>query len=102
MFVDPGLVKSPAWLTLTGRSAHVYLIFLTKRQMAKVKGRKPGKGDRWMVTNNGRITFTYREAKDKYGISERQFKFAIDQLVEHGIIACNSLGVAPAACNRLS
>ena len=62
---------------------NVFLIFLTKRQMAHV-GRK-GK-EKWVIVNNGKIVFPYCEAKNKYGIPATTFARAIDQLIKFGLI----------------
>ena len=74
-------------LSKTGQN--VFLIFLTKRQVAQV-GRK-GK-EKWVIVNNGEIVFPYCDAKDKYGIPASTFSRAIDQLIEFGLIDINHLG----------
>lgn len=84
VFIERGLIKSKAVQKLSGVSLHVYLIFLTKRQMKKSK-RKKGKCD-WYIANNNEIIFTYAEAKGKYGISNGRFTRAIDQLCEYGFL----------------
>ncbi len=50
-----------------------------------VKGGRSGK-ERWDITNNGEIEFTYIEAKEKYGISYGAFRNAIDELREKGFV----------------
>ena len=84
MVLEQRLLKSKAYRSLkTPTSYFVLGIFMTKRQLAKV-GRK-GK-ERWDITNNGEIEFTYIEAKEKYSISDGAFRNAIDELREKGFI----------------
>jgi hypothetical protein len=84
MFIDRDLVTSEAYLSLKTTACYiVYGIFLTKRQLEN-------QGDRynpcWVITNNSKITFTYREALEKYGISAYKFEKAIANLVEVGLL----------------
>lgn len=88
--IERGLIKSKAWLSLSGISPQVYTIFLLKRQMAK-EGRK-GEG-KWVCANNGEIIFTYREAEKKFGISQPRFLRAIDDLIEHGFLDISKPGI---------
>ena len=82
--LEKRLLKSKAYRSLqTPTSYFVLGIFMTKRQM--VKGGRSGK-ERWDITNNGEIEFTYIEAKEKYGISYGAFRNAIDELREKGFI----------------
>ncbi|HUU12341.1 MAG TPA: hypothetical protein VM182_01375 [Terriglobia bacterium] len=81
-WTERGLVKSKAFIKLTGKSAQVYFIFRTKLVMNKVRHKD---GTEWVIANNGQIQFTYVEA-NSYGITDRQFTRAVDQLVEHGLV----------------
>jgi hypothetical protein len=56
---------------------------MTKRQPVKI-GRR-GK-EQWDIANNGEIVFTYKEAKEKYGISYGAFRDAIDELRDKGFV----------------
>lgn len=85
VFVDRALIKSPAFLGLSGCSSQVLLLFLARRVMQIVKGNGKRK-DSWVILNNGRISFPYREAEKRYGISSKRFTRAIDQLIQHGFI----------------
>ena len=82
--LEQNLVKSDAWLSLSGTAIIVYLIFRTKCQIDKLQG-KPGKGRR-IILNNGEIVFTFTEAKKKYGISRTRFRRALRELVAKGFI----------------
>jgi hypothetical protein len=81
--LERALFQSKPWLSLTGASTQVYLIFAGKVQKEKV-GRR-GK-EAWRMTNNGELEFTYLEATGKYGITNPRFTRAIDQLVDRGFI----------------
>jgi len=85
------LIESKAYAAIKIATAHrVLAIFFTKRQFESF-GRK-GK-EQWTIKNNGEITFTYREAKNKYRISESAFGDAINELVEKGFIDIASTGM---------
>ena len=84
------MVKSEAWLSLSGAAIIVYLIFRTKCRIDKLQG-KPGKRRR-VILNNGEIVFTYSEAQKKYGISASRFRRAIDELLAKGFIDIAATG----------
>ena len=92
--IDRDLVSPKALLSLKRTAIKVYLIFLTKRQMGRVK--RP-KGPKYEIANNGEIVFTYLEAEQKYGFSKKQFSKALDDLVEKGFLDIEHLG---GACQR--
>jgi len=89
--LDQRLVKSRAWLSLTGAAPQVYLLFRTKCQISKRFG-KPGRHER-VIVNSGRIEFTYLEAEHKYGIKPSRFRRAIDELIEKGFIDVTATGM---------
>lgn len=94
MYIERELIFSQAVQELTGLSLRVYLIFLTKRVMKPYQGSKQkrsGKG-KYYIENQNEIQFTYREAKEKYGISRSAFRDAIDQLVRVGLIDISKQG----------
>lgn len=78
------LIESKAFVALKTATAHKALaLFFTKRQVTKRKGSR----NQWDITNNGEITFTYREAKRKLSIkSDKTFRRAIDELRDKGFI----------------
>jgi len=78
--VERAMVKSAAFGKLTGAAPQVLLIFMTKRISGEVKRKK------YIFTNLKNLTFTYREADDKYSISHARFVRAIDQLVRYGFL----------------
>ena len=84
------LIESKAWIEIRSPSAmKVYLFFLTKRQCEPLKH---GDRSQWWIKNNGEITFTYKEAKEKLGISASTFRNAIDELREKGFIDIEESG----------
>jgi hypothetical protein len=87
--VEKEMIKSEAWLSIRGVAPHVYIIFLTKRRMEKI-GKKGHQ--RTLCTNSQELIFTYSEAKEKYGITKREFSRAIDNLIEHGFIDIVTIG----------
>jgi hypothetical protein len=91
--IDQDVLKSEAWLSLSGVAPQVYLLFLTKRRMEKMK-RRGTKGH--ICTNSRELIFTYREAQTKYHISQPRFRRAIDQLVGRGFLDIAKPGKAVA------
>ena len=89
VYLDPGLIQSKAYLALSGTASKVLLWFMCRRQMNKV-GRK-GK-EKWVISNNGKIIFTYSEAESKFKLTRPRFQRAIDDLLEKGFIDINHLG----------
>ncbi len=84
------LFKSRAWVSLSGKSTQVFMLFLTKRKMATIKP----KGQKKVICENCSILeFTYLEA-NRYGITRGQFTRAIDQLIEHGFLSVTETGGA--------
>lgn len=91
--LEQRLVKSAAWLSLSGTAKDVYLVFRTKCRMEKRRG-KPAKRSP-VIANNGEIEFTYAEAEQKYAIKKGRFTRALDQLLDRGFIdvAATGMGV---------
>lgn len=89
--VEQHLVKSRAWLSLTGAAPHIYLLFRTKCRMARRQG-KPGKRGP-VIANNGEIEFTYIEADKRYAIKKDRFARALDQLIDRGFIEVATTGM---------
>lgn len=85
MYVDRAILDSKAFLSLTGKSPQVLIIFYAKRQVEKLK-RPDNHGNRFRQTNNGRIRFTYREARELFGLTSPCFRRALAQLVEVGFL----------------
>jgi hypothetical protein len=83
VFLERTMIASPAFARLTGAAQFVLLIFLGKRVMRKIK---EGKRKTWVCVNNGKITFGWNEARDKWGLTFSRFSRALDQVVKYGFI----------------
>ena len=83
IWIDKNLLRSFAFRSLSKWSLLVYLDFLRKRQMDKIKRSK--KSYCWVIKNNGEIVYPYFEAEKK-GIGRREFRNAIDELIEKGFL----------------
>jgi len=90
IFIDKALLRSEAFRSLRNRSMLIYLDFLNKRRMSKIKG-KEGRKVRWSVSNNGDITYPYSEAEHK-GISRQQFSRDVTELIDKGFVDINHQG----------
>jgi hypothetical protein len=89
------MIKSGAWLSLSGTAIQVYLLFRCKCQIAK-RSRRPGKRSEGLIErllNNGELVFTYIEAAQKHKITAGRFRRAIDELVEKGFIDITATGM---------
>jgi len=92
IWFEKQLIYSKAFAELKTANAHKTLaFFLTKRQCAP-KGK--GRWKKWEITNNGEISFTYKEAKKKLGIkSDKTFTNIIDELRDKGFVDIASTGM---------
>ena len=92
IFLDREVIHSPAWRALNSANAlRVYVDFLSKRRIERVRGRSKARR-KWKLVNNGEIVYTYSEA-GALGMSNSVFKRAIDSLIEHGFIDIEESGV---------
>ena len=53
--------------------------------------RKKDRSDEWIIENNGEIVYPYHEAERK-GINRRNFRNAIDELIQKGFLDINHSG----------
>jgi DNA-binding MarR family transcriptional regulator len=90
IYLEREMLESKAFLSLTGAAMHVLLQFYCRKQVKNV-GKRNGRKS-FDITNNGKIVFTYSEAKEKYGISTPRFRRAINNLIRKGFIDINHLG----------
>ena len=82
--VERELVASSVYLSLEGSACYtVYWIFRLK---CRVRNLGNNINPRWVITNNGLIVFTSKEAEKKWGISDYKFRKAIKNLVEVGLL----------------
>ena len=90
IWFDKDLLRSEAFRSLSKWSILAYLDFLRRRRMHNLK-RKKGRSDEWIIENNGAIVYPYHEAEMK-GINRRNFRNAIDELIEKGFLDINHSG----------
>lgn len=96
--LEQRMVKSKSWLSLGATAKDVFLLLRCKCRVGRTPG-KPGKRSRErIVVNDGEITFTYREAKERYEISESRFRRAIDELLAKGFIRVTKTGMGLFKC----
>ena len=90
--IEKVVFKSEAFRSLkTDTAIKVYMDFLMKRQMQKLKVSRKNRSDIWEITNNGKIEYTYSEAQKK-GFTKPRFQRALDELIEKGFIDIARLG----------
>ena len=89
IWFEKDLLRSEAFRSLSKWSLLVYLDFLRRRQMHKVE--KQGCSTYYIIKNNGDIVYPYREAELK-GINRRNFRNAIDELMEKGFLDIKHTG----------
>jgi hypothetical protein len=82
-WVERDMFESIAFLSLKGFAPQLLILFLAKRQFQKY-GRK-GK-EKKVCVNRDSLTFTFVEAKKKYGITKSRFSRAIGELMAKGFI----------------
>jgi len=93
MFVERRAVTSKAFLDLkTAAACQVYMIFLNKCQWKPIEG-SPRREKEYYLANQGEIQFTYDEALEKWGILNKRFTKAIDELVRVGLIDITKSGL---------
>ena len=88
--LEADLVDSAAFLVLSSTSIVVLMGFMRKRQMKKREHQR--RKDVWEILNNGRLTYTFKEAQAR-GIPKQSFNRAIKQLVEVGFIDVTRPGI---------
>ncbi len=83
IWFDKNLLRSSAFRSLSKWGMLVYLDFLRKRQIEPIKSKN--RSTDWIIKNNGEIVYPYSEAEKK-GIGRREFRNAIDELIEKGFL----------------
>jgi hypothetical protein len=90
IWIDPDLPNSKAFRSLKRVSILVYFDFLKKRKLQQVKT-SSRRSDEWIISNNGKIVYTYEEAEKK-GLSASQFRNALDDLSDKGFLSFTHQG----------
>ena len=86
IFVERILYRSMAFKQLSKSATVILLEFLGRRRLER-------RGSDWTVTNNGKITLSYREAEKLFGFVPSTMAKSISQLVEYGFITIAHQGI---------
>ena len=87
MFIERDMHRSKAYKGLSGASKTLILEFFYRRRIEK-------KGSSWVISNNGEITLSYREAEKLFGFVPSTMAKSISQLVECGFVDVAHQGIA--------
>jgi hypothetical protein len=82
IYIIRDLLESKAYRSLSRVAMLVYQDFLSKREMVATKRNRKTV---WQINNNGSIVYPYSEAEEN-GFSKDQFRKAIDELQQKGLI----------------
>jgi hypothetical protein len=92
MFVSKKLITSKAFRSLnTAAACQVYMIFLYKCQWKPIEGARKRRKE-YYLANQDEIQFSYREALGKWGIKQKKFTKALDELIRVGLIDITKSG----------
>jgi len=80
--LEPDLIESDAFLSLSGKAAMLCLIRFHQKAHRKKASKKKQPLHKYIITNNGEITFTYSEAEQLGIKSTKTFHKVIRELVE--------------------
>jgi len=85
----PGrMMRSKAYIDLSNTAKFVLMLFMHRRTWYKEgKGKKTKR-----IYENRNLMFTYREARELWGINGRTFRDCIEQLISHGFIRVQEQG----------
>jgi len=93
MFVSRSMIHSKAYFSLrTATACRVIMLFLGKCRWEKAQIKRMRHEKEWIMTNNGEIQFTYKEALEKYNITDGKFTRAIDEVIRVGLIDITKTG----------
>jgi hypothetical protein len=82
-FIEKEILRSKAFKELPGTAIQVLMWFYLKRKLKNMGSR--GK-EKWVITNNDEIVFSYAYAEKKYGLTRVRFSRALTKLIELGFI----------------
>ncbi|MDA8561018.1 hypothetical protein N9L33_04355 [Nitrospinae bacterium] len=86
MFIDRKMHRSKAFQELSKATTVILLEFYYRRKLEQ-------RGGDWVITNNGQITFSYREEKRIFGYAPSTMARALSQLVQYGFIDITHQGI---------
>ena len=90
-FIPKEILQSKAYLALKGIAPQVLGLFMLKRQFENIPGAKRHKAKKACV-NGDRLSLTYIEAKEKFGITQPRLTRAFDDLLAKGFLRCTNRG----------
>lgn len=90
-WVERDLFESKAFIALGGIAPQLLIFFLSKRQF--ITDGRDGKKKR-VCTNYDNLSFTYKEARQKYDLTCPRFTRGIDELLAKGFITIKHQGGA--------
>ncbi|MCF8142821.1 MAG: hypothetical protein K9N21_02760 [Deltaproteobacteria bacterium] len=83
------MIKGKAFRSLSRWALLTLMDLFDKRVFQEVK--RSGRASGWIIKNNGEIVYPYSEA-ERWGISRKHFRDAIDELIEKGFLKINHQG----------
>jgi hypothetical protein len=86
IFIERNLYRSQAFKRLSKSATVILFEFLGRRRLEH-------KGGSWVITNNGKITLSYREVEKLFGFAPSTMANSITQLVESGFITIAHQGI---------
>ena len=94
LIVSKEMIRSPAFLDLTGAAKQLLLELYTRLRVEQQKAnRRSGDGDRYYAKNNGKLVVSYISIHKTCGMSSSDtIRDAIDRLVDHGFIEIAEIG----------
>ena len=90
IWIDNELPESKAFRALKRVSILVFFDFIKRRKMEESKT-SSRRSSEWKIINNGKIVYPYKQAQ-KRGLSARQFRDAIDDLIDKGFLQITHQG----------
>jgi hypothetical protein len=82
-WLEGELIHSYAFRDLSQTALFIYIHFVS-RLIKESKGK--GHNKKWSYPNSKELVFSYKEAKERFGLTQPRFTRGIDDLIEHGFV----------------
>ncbi|MBI9017199.1 MAG: hypothetical protein JEZ07_08065 [Phycisphaerae bacterium] len=93
LFISKEMLKSKAFIKLTGSAKQILLELYTRLRITKsVNKYKQQKSVSYSATNNGKLEMSYKSITNQFGYSSATTSKALDKLCKHGFIEIAELG----------